>query len=156
MMLKSAFTLAMVAALTAGAMAQSPTPAPPKTDAPKSKALMALQGAWVFTTSNGQDMTGQPEIVLTITDNTYVQTVNGEVVEKGTFKVDDTKKPMQMDIHVVEGKDAGENQLGVYEITTTDKGTTMRGNLTEIGVTVRPTDFTPAQGYFAFTAAKRK
>ena len=156
-MLKATLTLAVVAALTAGVMAQSAAQAPAaKTDSAKAKAMLAIQGAWVFTTADGQDLTGQPEIVITITDNKYVQTVYGEVVEKGTFTIDETKKPMQMDIVVVEGKDAGERQLGVYEVTTTDTGTTMKGKLTEIGVTVRPTDFTPADGYFAFTALKRK
>jgi hypothetical protein len=41
-------------------------------------------------------------------DDKYVQTVNGEVVEKGSFKLDETKKPFALDILVAEGTDAGQ------------------------------------------------
>jgi uncharacterized protein (TIGR03067 family) len=154
---KSILTFACIAALTAGVLAQSPTPTPAaKPDAAKSKTMLALQGAWVFQTADGQDLTGQPEIRVTITDDKYVQTIGGEVVEKGSLKVDDTKKPIQLDLQVIEGNDAGASQFGVIELTTTPTGSTLVGKLTNPGTTTRPTDFAPAAGYFAFTASKTK
>ena len=117
-----------------------------------SKALSDLQGTWVFTTTNGNDMTGQPEITITITDNKYVQTVNGEVVERGSFKIDDTKKPMQVDLSIAEGQDAGKSQIGVFELS----GGVLKTKMADAGITTRPTDFAPADSAFVFTAVKKK
>lgn len=114
--------------------------------------LAAVQGAWLMTSSNGQDMTGTGvEVVVTIKDNTYVQSANGQVVERGTFKLDETKKPMTIDLQIVEGDDAGQTQLGVLEVT----GKTMTGNLAAPGVTARPKDLVQAEGTFTFTATKK-
>ena len=79
-----------------------------------------------MTSTNGQDVaaSGQ-EITITITDNNYVQTVNGQVVERGTFKIDESKKPMTMDLSITEGDNAGQTQIGVVEIT----GKTMTGKM---------------------------
>ena len=156
-MMNRLMTLAAIVAFTTVATAQSATQsgtqaAPAKPDAAKSKTLTDLQGAWVLTTANGNDTAGQPEIVLAITDNKYVQTVNGDVVERGTFKLDETKKPIQVDLMIGEGQDAGKTQLGVMELS----GGVLKAKLSIAGETTRPTDFAPADEGFAFTAVKKK
>jgi len=138
------------AGTTQASTTQTAKPAGPAVSA-TSKTLDALQGTWVFTTTDGNDMSGAPEVAVVITKDAYVQTVNGDVVERGQFKLDDTKTPMRMDLIIKEGQDAGATQLGVFEI----KGTTMRGKLNTAGATVRPTDFEPAEGFFTFTAVKK-
>jgi uncharacterized protein (TIGR03067 family) len=149
-MMKNLLTLVLAASVTTVALAQTQT-AKPATAAPKVQALM--QGTWVLITANGQDLAaaGAPEITVTITGDKYVQTTGGEVVERGSFKIDETKKPMTMDMIITEGDSAGKTQVGVIEVTET----TMRGNLNEAGESVRPKDFTPVDGYFAFTAKKK-
>lgn len=158
-MKKTMIALAAIAAFSTVLAAQSTTqstqtPTPAKPEAAKSKIMTDVQGVWVFTIVDGNDMTGQSEIIITVTDNKYVQTIDGNVVERGTFKIDDTKKPIQLDLFVAEGQDAGKTQLGVLELTAT----TMKGKLNTAGETTRPTDFAPApaDGYFTFTASKRK
>jgi uncharacterized protein (TIGR03067 family) len=157
---------AVTMSLAAAASAQtSSTPPPPgvaqipaqpaaagKPAAGMSKIMADLQGSWVFTTANGNDTTGQPEIVITLTDNKYVQTVNGEVVERGSFKIDETKKPICVDLSIAEGNDAGKSQLGVMELS----GGVLKAKMADAGETTRPTDFAPADGAFVFTAVKKK
>jgi len=160
-MLKRTLTLAIIMALGTIGFAQSGTQTagaqtpPAKPEAAKSKTLTAVQGTWIFTSVNGQDATGQAEIVITITDDKYVQTIDGNVVEKGTLKFDDTKKPIAIDLVIAEGQDAGKTQLGVIELTS---ATAVRVKLNTAGETTRPSDFAPApgEGYFSFTAVKKK
>ena len=155
MRLRSLFVTVMLAVAVGGAplvaqgAAQAAKPGAPA----MSKALAAVQGTWMFTQMDGQDVaaSGQ-EIAVTITDDKYVQTVNGQVVERGTFKLDDTKKPWTIDLNIVEGNDAGKSQMGIVQLT----GTTMVGKLADAGSTTRPTDFAQAEGAFVFTAAKKK
>ena len=125
----------------------------PNAQTAKPSALVtSLQGTWQMTNSNGQDLAGSgQEILITIKDNTYVQSMNGTVVEKGTFKIDESKKPMTLDLTIAEGDSAGKIQVGVVEVT----GKTMRGKLAEPGATTRPTDFAPTEGTFVFTMVKR-
>lgn len=141
LVLATAPILAAQAARTAAAQGAKPT-----------GVLAAVQGTWQMTTVNGQDTAGSgQEIVITITDNKYVQTVNGQVVEKGSFKIDEAKKPMTLDITIAEGDNAGQTQLGVFEVT----GKTMNGKLGNPGGTARPTDFAVAEGFFVFKMVKK-
>jgi uncharacterized protein (TIGR03067 family) len=111
----------------------------------KSKVLSSVQGIWTMTMANGQDVAGSGQTVLiTITDDKYVQTVNGEVVEKGSFKIDETKKPLALDILVVEGPDAGQKQLAIFEVDATGK--TMKVAISQPSAPVRPSVFTVADG----------
>jgi len=139
--------MAVMAATTL--FAQTPTAKP---DAAKSKTLTTLQGTWVFTSMNGQDASGGPEVLVTITDNKYVQTIGGDVVERGTFKIDDTKKPMTMDLTIMEGQSAGMTQVGIFEVTDT----TLKAKLADAGETTRPTNFNQEEGAFILTATKKK
>ena len=143
------YTFALAAALTGVAVASQT----PRTQAPKPSAVMtAMQGSWLMTSTNGQDMAGSGmEVVVTITDDKYVQTMNGQVEERGSFKIDETKKPMTLDVTITEGEKAGMTELGVIEVD----GKTMRGKLAEPGATARPTDFAAAEGFFTFSATKK-
>ncbi len=151
-------TLSTFVALTTAVFAQSGTTqsgaaqsGPPAAEAAKVTPLAALQGTWILTSADGEDLTGGPEIAITVTGDKYVQTVNGDIVERGSIKLDDTKKPMQIDLMIAEGTDAGKTQMGVIEA----KGTALRGKLNSPGDNVRPSDFEPADGFFAFTASKK-
>jgi uncharacterized protein (TIGR03067 family) len=117
-----------------------------------SKSAAALQGTWVVTSLNGQAVPeGSPQLTLTFSGDKYHQTLAGQVNERGTFKVDASKKPMTIDLAITEGDDAGKTQLGIVEVT----GDTMRCNLDAPGAGQRPADFTVKSGVM-FTAKKQK
>ena len=120
----------------------------------KSKILASVQGIWMLTSANGQDVAGSgQEMLVTITDDKYVQTVNGETVEKGSFKIDETKKPLALDITVVEGPDAGQKQLAIFELDATGK--TMKVAIGQPGAPVRPSAFAVADGVETLVFAKK-
>ena len=131
--------------LTTGVLAQAPKPA-----AKDAKATAALQGTWVLTSINGQPV--GDELTLTITGDKYHQTLSGTVNERGTLKVDASKKPMTIDLAIAEGSDAGKTQLGIIEVT----GDTIRGNLDTPGAGQRPADFTIKDGAIMFEGKKKK
>ena len=143
--------LALAFAVAPMVAAQAPRSAAPQGDK-LTGTLASLQGVWKMTTTNGQDIAaaGQ-DMTVTITGSNYVQALNGQVVEKGSFKIDEAKKPMTMDITITEGDNAGKTQFGVFEV----KGTTMTGKMGEPGATTRPTDFTIAEGFFTFVMVKK-
>ena len=97
-------------ALTAGVLAQAPKPA-----AKDAKAAAALDGTWVLTSINGEPLSD--ELTLTIAGGKYHQTVGGTINERGTIKIDASKKPMTIDLAITEGSDAGKTQLGIVEVT---------------------------------------
>jgi uncharacterized protein (TIGR03067 family) len=131
-------------ALAASVFAQAPK---------KTTGAAALQGTWVITSLNGQPAPeGSPEMTLTFTGDKYHQTVGGEVNERGTIKVDASKKPMTIDLIIAEGQDAGKTQLGLFEVT----GDTLRANLDTPGAKQRPADFTVKEGSIMFTGKKKK
>ena len=120
----------------------------------KSKALASVQGIWTMTMANGQDVAGSgQEMLVTITDDKYVQTMNGQVVEKGTFKLDDTKKPVALDILIAEGEQAGQKQLAIVEVDATGK--TMKVAISQPGAPVRPSAFAVAEGVETLVFAKK-
>jgi uncharacterized protein (TIGR03067 family) len=130
-------------ALAAGVLAQ---------DAKNTKSAAALQGTWAITSINGQAAPeGSPEMTLTFTADKYHQTLGGEVNERGTIKVDASKKPMTIDLIITEGSDAGKTQLGIIEVT----GDTVRATLNTPGTNERPTDFTVKEGFIMFVAKKK-
>ena len=131
-------------ALAAGVLAQ---------DAQDTKGAAALQGTWVITSVNGQTAPeGSPEMTLTFTGDKYHQTLAGEVNERGSIKLDASKKPMTIDLIITEGSDAGKTQLGIIEVT----GDTVRANLDTPGTSQRPTDFTVKEGFVMFEGKRKK
>ena len=139
--------LALAAAFTTGASAQTPAPST------MSKELTSLQGTWLLTTVNDQNLADQGvEMALVIEGNQYKQVVNGTVDETGTVKVDPAKKPMSFDLTILEGNDAGKVQLGIIEVT----GDVAKGLLAEPGGTTRPADFNSNDGAIFFIAKRVK
>src|SRR5262245_20921054 len=70
------------------------------------KALAPLQGTWVLTSPSGQPLGGEGgELTFAITGDTYAQAIGGAVNERGTIKVDGTKKPMWIDLAIKDGAD---------------------------------------------------
>ena len=140
---------ALMILLTSVVSASQATSKPPA----KMSALMtAIQGTWQMTVQNGQDITsGGPMITITIKDNTYVQTVDGTVVQRGTFKIDESKKPHLLDTYITEGENSGQTQLGLIQV----EGKTMTGKLAEPGSTARPADLAISEGSFTFTMVKK-
>ena len=113
----------------------------------------ALQGTWIITSVNGQTAPeGSPQMTLTFAGDKYHQTVGSEVTERGTIKVDASKKPMTIDLMIAEGSDAGKTQLGVIELS----GDTLRANLDTPGARQRPSDFTVKEGFVMFEGKKKK
>jgi uncharacterized protein (TIGR03067 family) len=139
-------TTALLAALMAVAISAQAA----KTAVPKE--LASLQGAWTIGTFNGQSAAGAgPEIVLTFTGDKYSQSVDGTINERGSVKVDASKKPMTIELNIQEGDDRGKLQYGVFEIS----GTTLTCKLNMPGSTDRPTDFSVAEGFILFTAVRK-
>jgi uncharacterized protein (TIGR03067 family) len=112
----------------------------------------ALQGTWTVTALNGQSMPeGSPELTLMFTGDRYHQAVGGEVNERGTFKVDSSKKPMTIDFAITEGDDAGKTQLGIVEVS----GDTMKIGLGTARAVQRPTDFSGKDGAIMLVGKRR-
>ena len=132
---------------TLGVAAQTQTPE-------MSKEMKAVQGTWVLTTANGQPMDSSGSTVsVTITGDKYVQTADGQFVERGTMKIDGSKTPNTIDLMIAEGDDAGKTQLGVIQIGDG----TVTAKLAAPGAPDRPKDFeTTNDGTFTFTAKKVK
>jgi len=91
-------------------------------------------------------------MTLTFTGDTYHQTLGGEVNERGTIKLDASKKPMTIDLIITEGPDAGKTQFGIFEVT----GDTVRANLDTPGAQQRPIDFTVKDASIIFVGTKKK
>ena len=141
----AAITL-VTSAFTQGTKPQVKPGAKPQT----AKSAAALQGTWTMSSINGQAATEGKELKLTFDGNKYHQTLAGTVNERGTFKVDATKKPMTIDLSITEGSDAGKTQLGVVEVT----GDTMRCSFNPPGSTERPASLT--EGAIVVAAKKSK
>jgi uncharacterized protein (TIGR03067 family) len=109
----------------------------------KTSGTAALQGTWM--------PEGAPPMTLTFTGDKYEQTVGGDVNERGSIKVDSSKKPMTIDLLIAEGDDAGKIQLGIFEVT----GDTIRANLDRPGAGQRPTDFTVKEDSILFVGKKK-
>ena len=115
--------------------------------------MFPLQGTWVITSINGQATPeGSPEMTLTFTGDKYHQTLGGEVNERGTIKLDKSKKPMMIDLIIAEGDDAGKTQLGIIEVS----GDTVRANLDTPGLQQRPPDFTIKEGFVMFVGRRSR
>ena len=122
------------------------------TQTPVPKGLESLQGTWSVMSVNGEAAPAGMDFTLTVTGDKYVSIQNGAVDERGTLKVDPTKKPMTIDFIITEGQDQGKTQLGLVEVT----GDTVRFHLGGPGEGTRPADFTPGPGTGLIVATKKK
>ena len=116
------------------------------------KDLAPLQGTWVITSINGQELAAAGQsMLLTITGDKYAQTVNGTVNERGTIKLDTTKKPTAIDLVITEGDDANKTQLGLVEVSAT----ALKLKLAVPGDTTRPTNFEQVDNAILAIATKK-
>jgi uncharacterized protein (TIGR03067 family) len=87
--------------------------------------IKKLQGVWnvIGAEANGDQVPQEDvtNIVVTITDSTYTAKLN-EGTDHGTFSIDVTAEPKQMDIHPKSGEDEGRTMRAIYEV----KGDTLR------------------------------
>ena len=83
------------------------------------KELAKFQGTWIFESmvSDGEKVPPDSFKGSTLTIKDGIFTVKeGDTIYKGTFKVDPTKKPKEIDVIFTEGPDKGETMMGIYEI----------------------------------------
>jgi uncharacterized protein (TIGR03067 family) len=78
-----------------------------------------MQGVWEVAGGevNGSAIPASdiPAITLTITDKSYHVDREGNI-DRGSFTVDPSKQPKEMDIQPGSGDDAGNKLLAIYEI----------------------------------------
>lgn len=139
-----------VSAQTAAAPKTQAKPSAPAAQVPA--ALKPYQGTWVLTTPDGQPMSDSGELTIAVTGDKYAQAIAGTVNERGTIKLDATKKPTWIDLNITEGGDAGKLQVGLIEITDG----VMKGVLSFPGSTTRPTAIAPGAEVIMFVAKKKK
>ena len=111
----------------------------------------ALQGSWTITHVNGKAVSslGQKSS-LAFTGNTYVVTTNGQVKERGIFRINGATNPMQIDMRMTEGIAPGSTQLGVIQVASG----TLALKTNTIGTPQRPIDFKADPRYVLFVAQK--
>lgn len=92
--------------------------ADPKDDA--NKDLERFQGKWTLISAQRDGKKTPDEeakkITLTIQGSKFVLYKNGEVISEGTFTLDPTKKPKQIDETATVGPSKGKTFLAIYEI----------------------------------------
>jgi len=120
-------------------------PALAQDDAQK-KDMDMLQGTWrlVAVEVDGKQATraGQKqEPIMKVEANKFTSTLDDKHEFKGTFTVDPSKKPKQVDFKVLEGEHEGKTLLGIYEVT----GDKLRAAYGDPGQP-RPTEFTSKAG----------
>jgi len=114
-------------------------------------ALKPYQGTWVLTTPDGQPLAQNGDLTIAITGDKYAQSVAGVVNERGSIKLDATKKPTWIDLTITEGADAGKIQVGLIEIADG----VMKGVLGAAGSTTRPAGLAAAPGMISFIGKKK-
>ena len=146
--------LIRIIAIAASVMLVAAASNPPAQDAAAvGRALATLQGTWNIMTVNGQLLTDVPQTgSLTFKGDTYAQTMNGQVVERGTIKVDPSKKPMFIDIRTTIGHAAGSAQIGLVQVV----GDTMTLKTNTYATPMRPADFKPQEWYVLIVAKRAK
>ena len=140
-------TASLSAQTPAGQAGQTKPPAPA---ARVPAALKPLQGTWVLTSADGKPL-AEGGLTFAITGDKYAQAVAGAVNERGTIKLDATKKPMWIDLTITEGSDAGKPQVGLIEVTNG----VMKGALSYAGSTKRPASLEPASDVITFVGKKK-
>ena len=143
-----------VAVLLAASTVSAQTPAGQtgqvKPPAPVPAAFKPLQGTWVLTTLDGNPL-AQGGLTFAISGDQYEQAIAGTVNERGTIKLDATKKPMWIDLTITEGSDKGKPQVGLIEVSAG----VLKGALSFAGSTTRPTSFAPSQDAIVFIGKKK-
>jgi uncharacterized protein (TIGR03067 family) len=109
-----------------------------------------LEGVWRIVSvafDGAANSASDTRTFLTFHGNTYTQEVDGTVNERGTIRLDQTKKPMTIDFIITEG--ATMTQLGIVEVD----GETLRLHV-NAGTLTRPSDFRPLPENFLIVARR--
>jgi uncharacterized protein (TIGR03067 family) len=109
--------MALAMTLAVGLLLAADDPKPDKLK----KEIAKFQGSWttVSILRNGEDAVpeeGLKQLVLVIEGDKRIIKNGEEVVSRGTYKLDPTKKPKAIDITVAEGPLQGKTVVGIYEI----------------------------------------
>jgi uncharacterized protein (TIGR03067 family) len=108
----------------------------------------ALQGTWrpVSSEQGGKDDTEQSkDYALVFDKDTFTVKKGDEVMLKGTFKLDPSKKPKTIDMTITEGRrddDKGKELHGIYELSKDG----LRWCTSGPGVEGRPKEFATKEG----------
>ncbi|MFL5244061.1 MAG: PQQ-binding-like beta-propeller repeat protein [Gemmataceae bacterium] len=109
------------------------------------KDLAKFQGAWIFESIEVEGQMSPVDefkgIKLVIKDDASFTMNDGDVVYKGTIKIDPAKKPKEIDVIFTEGPEKGTTMIGIYELDDT----TYRPCFKLKGKD-RPTEFTAKKG----------
>jgi uncharacterized protein (TIGR03067 family) len=113
----------------------------------------ALQGTWTIVDRKKAD-TKEPVTAPTVVfeGDRYRIKAGDKVVEEGTFTVDGSKSPKQIEVTATEGKDRGMKWHGIYEV----EGDTLRA---VVGPTDKPRPArydSPPEGVRAFVLKRGK
>ena len=114
--------------------------------------IAALEGTWTITHVNGKALSsiGQNSSI-TFTRDAYTVTTNGQVKERGMFRINGATSPMQIDMRITEGIAPGSTQLGVIQVASG----TLALKANTIGSPQRPVDFKADPKYVLFVAQKK-
>jgi uncharacterized protein (TIGR03067 family) len=89
-----------------------------KDDAAKSD-MKKMQGTWQVVLLEHNDKISQGDDIkdwkVAINGDRYTMTM-GSITEEGTFKIDPTKKPKNVELIPIAGSTKGEKRLGIYEL----------------------------------------
>ncbi len=134
--------LVVVTGLTLAAVAASP---PPAADDASKNDLKRFQGTWrtVSLTIDGRKIPDdeiQDRRVIII-DDRYVVVDGNKTIQRGSFRLDASKTPKQINTFPADGPNKGKVDLGIYELD----GDILRLCYAPPGRT-RPTEFSAEQG----------
>lgn len=118
-----------------------------------SKTPGALDGLWTIVSSNGQTLAslGQKGTLEFVKDK-YTVTMNGQVTERGIFKLDLRAKPTAIDMTILEGVAVGKTQIGLVQIV----GDVLTLKTNTVGTPLRPTNFKQELWYPLIVAQRLK
>jgi uncharacterized protein (TIGR03067 family) len=107
----------------------------------------ALQGTWkvVSGEQDGKAQEGAKEFTMEFQKDTFTVKKGDELVAKGTFKIDTTKKPKTIDMTITGGRkedDNGKEVRGIYELNKEG----LKWCAAEPGNTDRPKEFATKEG----------
>ncbi|HJZ57712.1 MAG TPA: TIGR03067 domain-containing protein [Gemmataceae bacterium] len=113
------------------------------------------QGTYTFVKHNA-DGKPTPEdelkgMTITFEGDKWVIKKGDEVISAGTHKLDPSKKPAEVDTKVTEGKNKGQTELGIYEMTGDD----LKGCFAKEG-SPRPKEFKTGTGLVYVELKKKK
>ena len=111
--------------------------------------LKKMEGKWkaVVHEADGKptpkEETDKVDTTLVVKDGKYEIYFAGKFADRGTIKLDPTKKPKQIDVTGEEGTDKGKTMKGIYEIDADH----MQVCFAQAG-SERPTEFKTKEGTF--------